>query len=90
MTKTQTTYKIRRTTKSPQAHQDFEPGEVIVDIRRNQTIHYTVLDPVRTSKGKLRLRGPRGGYTTTWWTRSSLPDNYGRGEIATLEEYAGR
>jgi hypothetical protein len=51
---------------------DYKPGEVLY-----QHIHYregakprgpyTVLDPVRTSTGKLRLRGPRGGYMTTWW-----------------------
>lgn len=58
---------------------DFRPGDVL-----HQRLHYrgafsddlkgpyTVLDPVRTKAGKLRLRGPRGGYMTTWWRKEKL------------------
>lgn len=52
---------------------DFNPGTVIESEMMNGVIHlYTVLDPARTRGGKLRLKGPRDGYQTTWWTPKTL------------------
>lgn len=56
---------------------DFRPGQVIVQRRKSDgtvKAHYTVLDPPRTARGKLRLAGPLGGYVTTWWRPDNLPD----------------
>lgn len=54
---------------------DFKPGDRIVT---NIGSVYTVVEPVRTSRGKLTCRGPRGGYVTTWWSPSpaSLPRGF--------------
>lgn len=58
---------------------DFEPGDVLEFISHDTHLvrdggPYTVLDPVRTINGKLRMIGPRGGYFTAWWERAmALP-----------------
>lgn len=60
-----------------QGMEDFQPGDVITYRQTYGDIkEYLVLNPVRTSTGKLRVRGPRGGFMTTWWT------------IADVEEYS--
>lgn len=57
---------------------DFQPGDVIRRTvkRSGAVVRYTVLDPPRTSRGKLRMSGPNGGYMTTWWDLDRLPKNY--------------
>lgn len=50
---------------------DFNPGDTIfynsaITGRKNGP--FIVLDPVRTKAGKLRLKGPKGGLVTTWWS----------------------
>lgn len=62
---------------------DFKPGD---KLRLNPTKFisdgvFTVLDPVRTSRGKLRLKGPRGGYRTSWWR----PEHIERGLIRRVD-----
>lgn len=54
-------------------HGDFSPGTKLQSlyICSNSNNIYTVLDPPRTSRGKLRLEGPKGGYVTTWWTKNT-------------------
>lgn len=57
--------------------QDFKPGTIIEYESRVGTIHlYTVIDPVRTPRGKLRVRGPKGGYSTFWWNPESIKHSY--------------
>jgi hypothetical protein len=57
--------------------EDFKPGDVLY-LNKNKSFAprgggpFTVLDPVRTRKGKLRLQGPKGGYMTTWWNKIHL------------------
>jgi len=55
-------------------NRDFEPGTVITG--KHVGTRWVVLDPVRTSRGKLRLRNRNGGVTTTWWVPGSLPPGY--------------
>lgn len=57
---------------------DYKTDEVLYQhfFRNNKIIGpYVVLSPVRTKAGKLRLRGPRGGYVTTWWHKVTIPNN---------------
>lgn len=49
---------------------DFSPGMKIESFYGRISI-YTVLNPPRTSRGKLRLEGPKGGYVTTWWAKNT-------------------
>ncbi len=48
---------------------DFQPGDVLMCTTYTGRCRgpYTVCDPVRTRRGKVRLRGPKGGYFTAWW-----------------------
>lgn len=57
---------------------DYKPGDVIEhwNAARTVTKRYVVMDPPRTSRGKLRLRTPSGGYMTTWWDKGRLPKRY--------------
>lgn len=55
----------------------YKPGDVILTPRNDRLI---VLDPPRTSRGKLRLRSERSGaIRTTWWGLNGdtwLPPNF--------------
>jgi hypothetical protein len=59
---------------------DFKTGDVIIQVlhydQNKARGPYTVDDPVRTSTGKLRLIGPRGGKLTTWWRKDSTQRAY--------------
>ncbi len=53
-------------------HDLFSPGDRIIITHGNGAEHvHEVLDPPYTSQGKVRLRGPRGGLDTAWWSPST-------------------
>lgn len=55
--------------------QDFKPGDVVVrKFRNGGERRWVVQNPVRTSRGKLRVKAP-GAKTvaTTWWHPARMP-----------------
>jgi hypothetical protein len=51
---------------------DFQPGDrIIFTLKNGEERTYTVLDRPYTSRGKVRMQGPQGGYGTAWWTPDS-------------------
>lgn len=55
-------------------HNDFKPGDVIIRKYLGGTQYsYTVQDPPRTARGKLRVKGEKSStVSTTWWTPDSV------------------